>query len=149
MHRFIRTATLAVAAALSAPAFASPATVTLEACLVAKSTVDDHKALARWFFVTMSLHPTLHDIFSLTPQARATIDKAAADVFVRLVAVDCLTETRAAAKVDGASAMGAAFSRLGQVAMADLDSNSAVQAQFEDLVRYMDHDKLKSAFGAH
>jgi hypothetical protein len=137
---------LCVAASFAAPAFASPTSDALGACLVDKSTGGDRRALARWIFVAMSAHPQLQDLFDMTPQTRETVNKAAADVFVRLVTADCNDETRAAIDVEGAIAMKTAFGKLGEVAMGELTTNKAVQAEFEGLTRYMDRDKMKAAF---
>ena len=66
---------------------------------------------------------------------------------MRLMTVDCVDETRAAAEKDGALAMKLAFSKLGEVAMQELMSNPAVQASFGGLDRYIDRDKLMQTFG--
>ena len=149
MSRFLRAATLAVAAAFAAPVFASPASVALTACLVAKSTQADRDALVRWFFVSASVHPAVKDLFDLKPEAREAASKAAADVFVRLASVDCKAETRATVQVDGSDTIRIAFGKVVELAGQDLTASPAVQAQFGELSRYMDRDKLKAAFGAN
>jgi hypothetical protein len=138
---------LCVAASLAPPAHASPTSDALGACLVDKSTGHDRKVLARWIFVAMSVHPELHDIFDLTQQTRDAANQGTADIFTRLVTVDCVDETRAAFDRDGAIAMKLAFGKLGEVAMQELISNPAVQASFEGIDKYLDKDKLRQAFG--
>jgi hypothetical protein len=146
MRHVLRAAVLTLAAtALAAPAFASPTSDALGNCLVDKSTGRDRKDLARWIFVAVSSHPDMQDLFALSPQMRETANKAAADVIMRLVTVDCVNEARASAGVDGGQTWELAFGKLGEVAMKELTTNPKVTGSFEDPVKYMDRAKLIEA----
>lgn len=146
MRLFIRAAMLALACASTAPVLAASASEALGNCLVDKSTGSDRKVLARWIFVSMSAHPALGDIFSVSHDTHETSNKAAADIFTRLVTVDCKAESRAARDQDSAGAFKVAFAKLGEVAMGELLSNPGVQAEFEGLGRYADREALRKAF---
>ncbi len=147
MRQVLSAITLCVAATLALPAHATPTSEALGECLVDKTTGHDRKLLARWIFVTMSAHPELHDMFVMTAQTKDTADEDTAKLFMRLVTVDCVAETRAAVDKDGVAAMKLAFGKLGEVAMRELMSNPAVQASFNGLDRYIDREKLAEVFG--
>lgn len=147
MRQVLSAIALCVAASFALPAHATPTSDALGQCLVDKTTGHDRKLLARWIFVTMSVHPELHDMFVMTAQTRDAANQETANLFMRLMTVDCVDETRAAAEKDGALAMKLAFSKLGEVAMQELMSNPAVQASFGGLDRYIDRDKLMQTFG--
>ena len=146
MRSFFGALVLCFAASLAVPAQATPTTDALGSCLVDRTTGHDRKVLARWFVATMSLHPELHDVVVMSAEAREAANQETANLFFRLVTVDCVNETRAAFKTDGAPAMRAAFSKLGEVAMQELMTNAAVQAGLNGLDRYVDRDKLADVF---
>jgi len=147
MRHMLRLAAFSLAAALAAPAFASPTSDALDNCLVDKSTGRDRKDLARWIFVAVSSHPDMQDLFALSPQMRETANKSAADVIMRLVTVECVEQARASAAVDGGATWEKAFGKLGEVAMKELTTNPAVTTSFEDPVKYMDRAQLMKVFG--
>ncbi len=147
MRQVLSAIALCGAASFALPAHATPTSDALGACLVDKSTGHDRKVLARWIFVAMSVHPELKDIFSLTQQTRDTANQGTADIFMRLVTLDCVNETRAAVEHDGPVAMKLAFGKLGEVAMQELISNPNVQSSFEGIDKYLDREKLKDTFG--
>ncbi|HEY8974107.1 MAG TPA: hypothetical protein VIN75_07805 [Burkholderiaceae bacterium] len=146
MRHILRLAAFALAAALAAPAFASPTSDALSACLVDKSTGRDRKDLARWIVVAVSSHPDMQDMFVLNQAMRETANKTAADIIMRLVTVECVDQARASAAVDGGSSWGQAFGKLGEVAMKELTTNPAVATSFEDPVKYMDRAQLMKVF---
>lgn len=147
MRHLLRLAAFSLAAALAAPAFASPTSDALGNCLVDKSTGRDRKDLARWIFVAVSSHPDMQDLFALSPQVRESANKSAADVIMRLVTVECVDQARASAAVDGGATWEKAFGKLGEVAMKELTTNPAVTTSFEDPVKYMDRAQLMKVFG--
>ena len=148
MRQVLSAIAVCVAASFALPVHATPTSDKLGECLVDKTTGHDRKLLARWIFVTVSVHPELHDMFVMTPQTRDTADQETANLFMRLVTVDCINETRAAVEKDGSPAMKLAFSKLGEVAMQELMSNPAVQASFGGIDRYIDRNKLRDAFAS-
>ena len=147
MRQVLSAIALCVAASFALPAHATPSSDALGECLVDKTTGHDRKLLARWVFVTMAAHPELHDMFVMTDQTRDAANQETANLFMRLVTVDCVNETRTAVDKDGALAMKLAFSKLGEVAMQELMTNPAVQASFGALDHYLDRDKLRDTFG--
>ena len=141
--RLLRSIALAAAAAAVAlPACAAgaatPAGDALGACLVAKSTSRDRKDLARWMFVALAAHPEIQAMSKVSAADRENAIHAAADIFSRLLTVDCLDETRAAIRTGGPGALQASGNQLGQVAMQELMSDPNVSGSVAGIVRYID-----------
>ena len=66
-------------------------------------------------------------------------------MFESLVTVTCKSEMQLAVRYEGNTAIGAAFTVLGQVAGRELFSNPEVAKGMSDLERYLDNDKIKAA----
>jgi len=135
---------LAVAAGLpmAAQARADTATDALSACLVKSATAEDRIVLTRWVFAAISRHPGVADLATLNETQVAQINKAGGALFSRLLIENCQAETVEAVKADGANAIGAAFSVLGQTAMEGLADDPTVQSSLMGLAPYIDQEKL-------
>ena len=70
--------------------------------------------------------------------------KAAADLFTRLLTVDCRAETVAAIKNEGELAIAQSFSVLGQVAMQSLVRDPDVKASIGQIEQDIDVNKFKA-----
>ncbi|MGN6525421.1 MAG: hypothetical protein ACTHL8_03465 [Burkholderiaceae bacterium] len=139
MHRALRPLLLAAGiAGIVAPAFADPAGDALGACLVDKSTGRDRKDLARWMFVAMTAHSEIQDLSAVTPQMREDVTRKAAQVFTRLLTVDCLDEARRTASLNGGAGMQGAGGKLGEVAMRELVTDAQVTRAIADIAKYTD-----------
>lgn len=118
----------------AAPAFASPASDNLAKCVVDQSTGRDRTVLVQWLFAAMSKHPDLKDYARLSDDQRLATLKSGGEMIGRLLGQSCRKEFEDAYKADGqTAAIGAAFGKLGEVAMADLMTNPAVQRDLESL----------------
>jgi hypothetical protein len=129
---------LAAVLAAPSPAAAGPAGDTLGACLVDKSTPADRGALARWMFVVLSAHSDMRAYAKVPPVERERATHRAADIFSRLLTVDCLAETRGAVRTEGLGAMQAAGVQLAQVATQELLRDPGVAGSIADIARYLD-----------
>src|SRR5258708_5845826 len=85
-------------------------------CLVKAATPDDRTLLVKWIFSTMTLHPDLSSMSSVSPQQRETLSKDAGALFQRLLTESCRSETQQAVQNEGAQTIQYAFQILGQVA---------------------------------
>jgi hypothetical protein len=128
--------------ALAPTAAAGPYSDQLGSCLTSKASPDDHTKLMRWMFSAMSLHPAISSMANVTPDQRAEIDKTMADLFMRLLTVDCRAEAVAAIKNEGPNAIGGAFQTLGQIAGAGLMTAPEVAAGMSGLESHLDAQKL-------
>lgn len=112
-------------------------------CLVSATSAKDKTDLVRWIFANSALHPEVASIASLSTEQRDAISKVAGALLQRLLTQDCRKQTQEALKYEGGIAMQLAFQVLGQVAMAELMSNAAVNKGFADLRRFLDETKLR------
>lgn len=138
---------LAVATS-AAPASAPPASKTLEdlsSCLVSSTTDADRSLLVQWIFSMLAQHPDVKPIASVSDSVRGGLNRATADLVMRLVTVSCRAEARAAVQAQGVNGLQPAFSILGQVAAQQLFSHQAVMAGMSDWARLLDRPKLQEA----
>ncbi|ESQ90572.1 hypothetical protein ABAC460_08780 [Asticcacaulis sp. AC460] len=144
----LKLAGLAIAAGLlgSAPAHAGADTDKLSQCLVQSTSADDKKQLMLWVFSALALHPDIKAYSNITPQQRDTFDKNAAQLFMRLLTVDCRAQTVAAVKNDGQQALQVSFTVLGQVASQGLFTAPEVLQGMGGLNQNMDFQKLSEVF---
>jgi hypothetical protein len=119
----------------------------LSRCLVESSTSSDKLALVRWVFTSISLHPAVRSIASVSPKQVDDSNREMAALTVKLVTVTCKNETIKAMKYEGESALKTSFGVLGQVAMKELFSNPDVAKGLAGLEKYMDTEKIKKELG--
>lgn len=137
---------LAAAAALVALACGASAGVysdDMGKCLVKSSSPEDQVMLVKWIFAAMSEHPAVKPMTKLTTDEREGYNRQAAALMQRLMTVDCRKETIAAMKNEGNSAIEAAFSLLGEVAMRGLMTDPQVQKGIEGLGKGLDEKAFK------
>jgi len=140
--KFRKSMMLAAGLLLSGAAQAGPYTDNLSACLVGKSTMDDHVVIVQWMFAAMSRHPAVAPMGSVSD---AQVDKAnarMADLFSRLLTVTCRDQAKLALKNEGNLAMQQGFQALGQVAGRELFMNPDVEKGLAGLTKYIDAKKL-------
>jgi len=116
----------------------------LSRCLVSSSSDVDRVVLVQWIFGAMSANPQIKAYSAVTPQQREIFDRKAADLFGRLLLVDCRKEVVAALKNEGSGVMETSFGVLGQVATRSLFSDPATSASASKFAEYIDKDKLNA-----
>ena len=145
----IRTALCAAAvfvAMAPAPAAAGVYTDELSKCLVASATSDDKTNMMRWLFASVTLHPEVQSMATLTPVQREELNVKATRIVTRLLTADCRRQMVAALKNEGPSSVEKAFETLGEVAMEGLMAHPAVEAGMEAFARNLDRAQLESVF---
>jgi len=138
------TAALGLSLALAGHANAGIYTDDMSKCLVKATTPADRTDLMTWVFSAMTSHPAISSMSNVTPAQRDAHDKRAAELFTRLLTVDCRSQTVDAIKYEGAGAIQQSFSVLGQVAMAGLMGDPTVTANIANLAKHFDEDKFKA-----
>jgi hypothetical protein len=144
--------TLLAAAALSAAvatagvAHAGPASDAMAACMTKAMSDADRAALARWTFTSLSVHPAVKDLSSVTDAQRKTASQAFAGVVMRLVTVDCHAQAVAAIRSDSPIAIVGAVRSLGESAGAGLLANPAVTIQLAKTTDDLDKAKLAALY---
>ena len=121
----------------------------LKGCLADNTSGRDRKDLAKWIFIAMAAHPEMKQ--HAGPSAGAAgveSSRAVAALVTRLLTEKCVKESKAVmATGDGGAAMRLAFEGLGQLAMAELMTDKAVQEAMGAFGHYIDMDRFNAALG--
>jgi hypothetical protein len=138
---------IAVALLLFVPmiATAGPYRDDLARCLVDSTSGDDRAALVRWMFAAMSAHPAVSSFVSIDEPKRDQANKRLAEIFARLVTVDCKEKTQKAISFEGPEALVGGFEVLGQAAATEIFGSPEVtraMSGFEGYLKEMNIDKL-------
>lgn len=146
MRTALATIVAAASCVASIPAGAEVYGDDLAKCLVSHTSDQEKTGLMQFVFAAMSAHPAVASMAKVTPGQRQALSKQFAQLTQQLVAVRCRTETVAALKAEGVSAIEASFRVLGQVAMRGLMTDAAVAAEFQQLGSYFDQKAMVDLF---
>ncbi len=119
----------------------------LSRCLVESSSSSDKLTLVKWMFTSISLHPAVKSIASVSPRQVDDSNKKMADLTVRLITETCKNETIKAMKYEGDTAIKTSFTVLGQVAAKELFNDPNVATALAGLGKHIDTEKIKKALG--
>jgi hypothetical protein len=126
----------------SSPASAGQYADAMGRCLMEHASQKDKTDLMRWMFANAALHPDVASLASIAPEARQEIDRTAAQLIQRLVFDNCRSESGAALRSEGPTAMQQAFQKLAQLIGDMLVTDSAVGQGSANVLRYMDLSRL-------
>ena len=135
-------ALLAVLSAAATSAQAGVYTDDLTKCLVKSTSPTDQTDFVAWVYAALSEHPAVASYSTLTAPERDRLSKQVANLYLRLMTVDCRTETVTALKYEGNSAIEASFSVVGQVAFRNLMSDPKVAAGMQRMGSFVDTTKF-------
>lgn len=127
-------------------AIAGPATDALGTCLSDNTTGKERKDLARWIFVGMSAHPDMQGLVNITEANREELNRMMASIITRLITENCKSQAKLAIEKEGAESFQDAFGAIGKLAMQELMSNPEVNSSFTNYSKYLDSNKINSAF---
>lgn len=113
-------------------------------CLVDKTNEEDRVALVRWMFSAAAAHPAVAAISRITPEQMDAANKAAADLFTKLLTETCREQTINALKYEGPATIQLSFQVLGQVAGNELFAHPAVAKSISGLEKYADSEKIEA-----
>jgi hypothetical protein len=136
-----------LSALLCRPAVAGIFSDDLTRCVVKSASPADQELLVQWMFAALSLNPAVKPLTSITPEQRDDYNKKGADLFVRLVAVDCMKQATDALKNGGGASLVQSFQMLGQVAGRSLMNNPEVAQGMQGLNKYLKDDERLKALG--
>lgn len=131
---------------IATSAVAGPTTDALIACLADNTTGRDRKDMARWVFVGMSSHPEIQSLSNVTKANRDELDRMVASMVTRLMTESCRAQAKSAMEKDGSVAFQTAFGVVGKLAMQELMSNPEVNSSFSNFGKYIDQNRMNSAF---
>jgi len=129
-----------------AAAMASPASDALGNCMRDNTNGKERKDLARWIWVSMSTHPDIRSMASISEPVRIETNKQMGELVTRLLTVNCAAQTRAVGK-EGPQGLMASFKSLGEVAMMELTSNPSVSESITAYVQFVDRKKVEEVLG--
>lgn len=119
----------------------------LSRCLVESSTPHDKTLLVKWMFTSMALHPDVASMSNVTEAQRDAVNKATAEMFVRLMTDTCLAQSKKAIQYEGAVAVEQGFNVFGQVAGKELFAHPHVAQALTGLQAHIDPKKLENLLG--
>jgi hypothetical protein len=126
---------------------AGPASDALSACLVGKSTMDDHVVLVQWMFTAMSKHPAIASMAMVSDDKVDAANARMGELFMRLMTVTCKNEAQAAYKAEGSFAFSQAFQALGQEAGKEIFMDPNVLKDMATMSKYVDRKKFADLIG--
>lgn len=104
--------------------------------------------MMRWMATAVLAAPQLSDMASVPQSTRDKADQGAAAVWMRLLTVECLQETKVVMKEDSATGFRVAGEALGRVAMQELMTNTQTQQALSGFTRYLDKAAMAKAMTA-
>jgi hypothetical protein len=119
----------------------------LSKCIAQSTTTSDRTILAKWLFVSMSLHPSMKSFSTVTEKQLDDSNKEVAHLFEILVTSTCKPQAANAVKYEGTVSLQGAFQVLGQMAAAELFSNPEVRSSMTGIRKYADIKKINAALG--
>ena len=126
-------------------AVATPISDALGACMADNTTGKDRKDLARWIFVTMSIHPALQDISKVKKSDQNDVDMLMGVLVTKLLTEDCSTQAKKSMD-EGTESFKSAFTVLGQLAMQELMNSPGVKTSLSGFTNYINKDKMNAVF---
>ncbi|HET8870925.1 MAG TPA: hypothetical protein VFM48_10785 [Aquabacterium sp.] len=117
----------------------------LSNCFADNTTGKDRKELARWIFLSISIHPSIRDLSAADNQIRIEADKSMARIVSALFSERCTATMRDTLSTEGSEGVSKAFRSLGELAMRELMTNPEVNASMGNYVQYLDKEKIEKA----
>jgi len=119
------------------PAHASALGDEFGRCVAEKISDADKTELTRWLFAAMTRDPALAPLTTLTQADRDKLNKSIADLYDRLVLVDCRVQAVAALKSEGPQIFRESGRALGTAAISKMLS-SPIQAEIKKFLELED-----------
>jgi len=143
--KYVLALVLSTASLVAPPAHAGEAGEALSKCLSDATTPDDRRALVRWIFSAISVHPDLREFTTIDAARRERIEAESVAVFERLIVQDCTAQTRMALMQEGTDGFQTAFKTLGELAMGGVVEDAQVQAGMAQLGGRIDQQRVLQA----
>lgn len=141
MNTLLKITLVALAAVISVPSFSLEPTQKFATCLVDSLNGKERKELAKWIFISMSVHPHLNE-FSAVPNAlRTETDQYIGALVTRMLTESCPAELQQANRVNPL-ALQKGFELVGQVAIQELLTNQETMAALSGYANYVDQSKI-------
>ncbi len=146
MNKLIKAGLLILASIVSMPSSSQESTQVFATCMADSLNGKERKELAKWIFLSMTVHPSLKEYSTASVEDRDTSDRYVAKLITRLITENCPTELRAASKTDPL-AIQKGFEFVGQVAMQEIMSNQETLEALTGYAAYLDQNDIAEALG--
>lgn len=142
MKRWFCAAAIAMAFSASSGAHAASGDLDAQArvlgqCFVMKSTGQDRLTVARWMLTSMASAPQMSNSVTVDASRKTDYDLAMANLFTRLMTVDCLEEARPLFVARSQAGFETAGEALGRIAMQELLTNKEAEASLGAYTKYL------------
>lgn len=114
----------------------------LEACLIQAITPQDRDTLVRWTYLTLSTHPLVQGMSTISRSQRDAVLRDSAAMFERLLIDRCGELSAATILREGSGAFVKAFETLAGSAMEQIGQHPAVEQLNDELVARINTDRL-------
>lgn len=146
MNRLIKTGLLILATIVSMPSSSQESTQEFATCLADSLNGKERKELAKWIFLSMTVHPSLKEYSTASAKDRDTSDQHVSKLITRLITENCPAELRAARTADPL-AIQKGFEFVGQIAMQEIMTNQETLEALSGYARYLDQNEIAEALG--
>ncbi|MDT0509039.1 hypothetical protein [Novosphingobium sp. MMS21-SN21R] len=109
----------------------------LSQCLSMKSTGSDRIVFAGWFVSSMASAPQLKGLADVSPERRDELDRGLAQIFTRLITVDCKVVARPLLKPGNLQAFSSAFEVFGRLAVQELAGDPETDRAMGAFAKYI------------
>lgn len=120
----------------------------LNRCMAASATSQDKTNLARWFIVSVSSHPAMTDIISVSPEKKEELNRAVGLLNSRILGEACAKELKEVVAVEGIASAKASFAVFGELAMQEVMVNPNVVAGLAGTAKYIDIAKINAVINS-
>ncbi|GAB4061402.1 hypothetical protein GCM10028811_23770 [Uliginosibacterium sediminicola] len=135
----------ALLSALAMPAQAGIFADDLARCMVRTTTEADRHAMLRWLISSISVHPVLKSMITVSAEQSKAANQDAALLMERLLTVSCKAEAQQALRSEGGDVLGYSFGQLGQIAGRELSNDPAVAQKMQEYMQVVDAKKIQEA----
>jgi hypothetical protein len=112
-------------------------------CLIDSTSTKDRNKLIVWMFSAASQHPVVKDLLTVSDARLESANKDFAELTMKLLTVDCKSETQKAVRYEGTKSIESSFNVFGQVAGRDLFSSPYVAEAMAGYSKYLDSARLE------
>lgn len=116
----------------------------LTKCIVKSTSPSDQETLVAWIYAAMSAYPTFKASSKLSSDQGDQATKNTADIFTRLITLDCRQQSIDTLKYEGDGALAPAFKLVGEIAMRRLMTDPSVAAFISSISTYVDPNDFEA-----
>ena len=130
---------------ITTPAISGEHANALSQCLVSNTTEEDKGVRARWVFSTLSQHPSIGSMSTLTKNATTTADRDMAQLVETFMYNKCKIQVKNALQNEGPKAIELSIRQYAQVTGQEILKDPSITNNVTNLAQHLDMMKLFQA----